>query len=149
MENRHGLVVGAVATRATGTAEREAALELVERHRKERRRITLGADKGYDVADFVRALSARKVTPQIAVNGAVSKLGTPRRTPLDGRTLRHPGYAASQRHRKRIEEVFGWIKAQAGFAKAKVRGLARVDAAFTMMAAYSLRRLAGLAAAAP
>ena len=150
MENRHGLVVGAMATRATGTAEREAALELVDRHRRRRRRITLGADKGYDVAEFVRALRARKVTPHIAVNGAVSKLGNARRTLIDRRTLRHPGYGASQRHRKRIEEVFGWIKAQAGFAKAKVRGLERVDAAFTIMAAaYNLRRLAGLAAAAP
>jgi len=90
------------------------------------------------------------VTPHIAVNGAVSKLGTPRRTLIDRRTRRHPGYGASQRHRKRIEEVFGWIKTQAGFAKAKVRGVERVDAAFTMMAAaYNLRRLAGLAAAAP
>jgi IS5 family transposase len=150
MENRHGLVVGAMVTRATGTAEREAALDLVERHRKGRRRITIGADKGYDVADFVRALRARKVTPHIAVNGAMSKLGTPRRTLIDRRTRRHPGYGASQRHRKRIEEVFGWIKTQAGFAKAKVRGVARVDAAFVMVAAaYNLRRLAGLAAAAP
>jgi transposase len=150
MENRHGLVVGAMVTRATGTAEREAALDLVERHRKGRRRITIGADKGYDVADFVRALRARKVTPHIAVNGAMSKLGTPRRTLIDRRTRRHPGYGASQRHRKRIEEVFGWIKTQAGFAKAKVRGVARVDAAFVMVAAaYNLRWLAGLAAVAP
>ena len=150
MENRHGLVVGAMATRATGTAEREAALELVDRHRNGRRRITLGADKAYDVAEFVPALRARKVTPHIAVNGAVSKLGKVRRTLIDRRTRRHPGYETSQRHRKRIEEIFGWIKTQAGFAKAKVRGLARVDAAFTMMAAaYNLRRLAGLAAAAP
>lgn len=146
MENRHGLVVGALATRATGTAEREATLTLLERHTG-RHRITLGADKAYDVADFVRHLRDRRVTPHIAVNGAVSKLGRVRRTLIDRRTLRHAGYAASQRHRKRIEEVFGWIKAQAGFAKAKVRGLAKIDTAFTMMAAaYNLRRLVRLTA---
>jgi hypothetical protein len=150
MENRHGLVVGAMATRATGTAEREAALDLVDSHRKGRRRMTLGAHRSDDVANVVRTLRAREVTPHVAVNGAVSKLGTPRRTFIDRRTLRHAGYGASQRHRKRIEEVFGWIKAQAGFAKAKVHGVARVDAAFTMMAAAcNPGRLAGLAATAP
>lgn len=150
MENRHGLVVGAVATRATGTAEREATLELLDRHHRGRRRITLGADKAYDVAAFIGELRQRKVTPHIAVNGALSKLGRVRRTVLDGRTLRHRGYGKSQRHRKRIEEVFGWIKAQAGFAKTKVRGLRKVDNAFTMMAAaYNLRRLASLARSAP
>jgi Transposase DDE domain len=106
-----------VATRATGTAEREATLTLLDRHRHGRRRITLGADKAYDVAAFIGELRQRKVTPHIAVNDAVSKLGRVRRTVLDGRTLRHAGYAASQRHRKRSEEVFGWIKAQAGFAR--------------------------------
>lgn len=82
------------------------------------------------------------VTPHIAVNGALSKLGRPRRTVLDRHTVLHECYASSQRHRKRI-------KAQAGFPRAKVRGLAKVDAVFTMMAAaYKLRRLAGLAATA-
>lgn len=147
MENRNGLVVGAVATRATGTAEREATLMLLDRHRKGRRRITLGADKAYDVADFIGELRRRTVTPHIAVNGALSKLGRPRHTVIDGRTTRHAGYSVSQKRRKRIEEIFGWIKAQAGFAKAKVRGLAKVDTSFTMMAAaYNLRRLASLTA---
>jgi len=145
MENRNGLVVGAVATRATGTDERQATLTLLDRHKRGRRRITLGADKAYDVADFIGELRRRTVTPHIAVNGAISKLGRPRRTVIDGRTMRHPSYRASQKRRKRIEEIFGWIKAQAGFAKAKVRGLSKVDASFTMMAAaYNLRRLATL-----
>lgn len=146
MENRHGLVVGAMATRATGTAEREAALALLDRHRGTKRRLTLGADKAYDVAAFIGELRSRRVTPHVAVNGAVSKLGRMRRTALDGRTLRHPGYGLSQRRRKTIEEVFGWAKATAGLARVKVRGLARVDAAFTMVAAaYNLRRLANIA----
>ena len=107
MENRHGLVVGAVAIRATGTAEREATLALLERHRTGRGRITLGADKAYDVAAFIGELRRRTVTPHIAVYGAVSKLGRARRTALDGRSARHEGYALRQRHRERIEEVFG------------------------------------------
>lgn len=107
MENRHGLVAGAIVTLATGTAEREATLTLLDRHHRGQRRITLGADKAYDVAAFIGELRQRKVTPHIAVNGARSKLGRVRRTALDGRTLRHDGYASSYRHRKRIEEVFG------------------------------------------
>lgn len=93
--NRHGLVVGAVAARASGTAEREAALTPLDRHRTGRRRVTLGADKAYDVADFIKELRSRPVTPHVAVNGAASKLGRVRRALLDGRTLRHPGYAQS------------------------------------------------------
>ena len=146
-ENRHGLMVGAMATHATGTVEREAALALVDKHCRSKRRVTLGADKAYDVAAFIGDLRARDVTPHVAVNGAVSKHGVVRSTALDGRTLRHPGYATSQRRRTTIEEVFGWAKAAAGFVEAKVRGLARVDAAFTMVAAaYNLRRLANLGA---
>ena len=124
MENRHGLVVGAMATRATGTAEREAALALIDKHRGTKRRMSLGADKAYDVAAFIGELRRRRVTPHIAVNGAVSKLGRVRRTALDGRTLRHASYDASQRRRKTIEEVFGWAKVTAGLARVKVRGLA-------------------------
>ena len=149
MENRHGLVVGAMATRATGTAEREAALALIDKHRGTKRRMSLGADRAYDVAAFIGELRRRRVTPHIAVNGAVSKLGRVRRTALDGRTLRHASYDASQRRRKTIEEVFGWAKVTAGLARVKVRGLARVAAAFNMVAAaYNLRRLANIAAAA-
>lgn len=141
MENRHGLAVQALLGHATGTAEREAALTMIDRHAP-KRRITLGADKAYDVTAFVGALRTRKVTPHIAVNGSVSKTGKVRKTAIDGRTKRHPGYAFSQVCRKRIEEVFGWIKAQAGFAKVKVRGRHKVEAVFTFaVVAYNLIRI--------
>jgi transposase len=146
MENRHGLVIGGIATLATGTAEREAALELIDNHRR-RRRITVGADKAYDVADFVTTLRRRAVSAHIAIDGHLSKTGKPRATAVDRRTTRHPGYAVSQRCRKRIEEVFGWIKASAGLAKVKLRGRSRVDAAFTLaLVAYNLIRLPKLLA---
>lgn len=146
MENRHGLVVGGGASLATGTAEREGALALVDGHRG-RRRITLGADKAYDVAEFVASLRARSVSPHISIDGHLSTTGKPRKTAVDGRVTRHVGYEISQRCRKRIEEVFGWIKASAGLAKVKVRGRARVDAAFTLaLAAYNLVRLPKLLA---
>lgn len=142
MENRHGLVVGSLVTRATGTAEREAALALLDRHRPAGRRMTLGADKAYDIAPFVADLRERRITPHIAVNAHRTKTGKRRRTLIDGRTTRHAGYAVSQRVRKRIEEAFGWIKAAAGFAKTRFRGTERVDAAFTLLtAAYNLVRL--------
>jgi len=143
MENRHGLAVGGVVSQATGTAEREEALALVDRHRgKSKRRITLGADKAYDVMKFIGDLRSRSITPHIAIDGHLSSTGVPRRTAVDGRTLRHVGYAISQRCRKRIEEVFGWAKSSAGFAKVKLRGRARVNAVFTIgLAAYNLIRL--------
>jgi transposase len=148
MENRHGLVVGGSATLATGTAEREAALALLDSRRRSRRRITLGADKAYDVADFVAALRARSVSPHVTIDGHLSKTGKPRKTSVDRRITRHAGYAISLRCRKRIEEVFGWIKSSAGLAKIKLRGRGRVDAAFTMaLAAYNLIRLPRLLAA--
>jgi transposase len=146
MENRNGLAVEAALTRATGTAEREAALIMLGR-RRSKRRITLGADKAYDVTAFAEDLRKRKVTPHIAVDGRVSKLGVVRKTAVDGRTTRHPGYRASQILRKRIEEVFGWIKAQAGLAKVKVRGRAKAEAVFTFaVAAYNLIRIPKLLA---
>jgi len=149
MENRNGLAVDAVLTRATGTAEREAALAMLGR-RKSKRRITLGADKAYDVTAFVEDLRGRNVTPHIAINGAVSKLGTVRKTAVDHRTTCQPGYRISQVCRKRIEEVFGWIKAQAGLAKIKLRGCARADAVFTFaVAAYNLIRIPKLLAECP
>ena len=152
MENRNGLVVGGGVTQATGTAEREAALALVDarpdRSRGSRRRITLGADKAYDVTAFVEDLRARAVTPHIAVNGHLTKTGKRRRSAIDNRTTHHAGYAVSQRCRKRIEEVFGWLKTAAGMAKTKFRGRSRVDAAFTLgLAAYNLIRLPKLLAA--
>jgi transposase len=148
MENRHGLVVGGCATLATGKAEREAALALLDSGPAySGRRITLGADKAYDVADFVAALRARAVSPHIAIDGHLTKTGRRRRTAIDRRITRHAGYAVSQRCRKRIEEVFGWIKSSARLAKVKLRGRARVDAAFTLaLAAYNLIRLPKLLA---
>lgn len=147
MENRHGLAVDGHLTLATGTAEREAALQMLDR-RPGRRRITLGADKAYDVRQFVKDLRVRRITPHIAVDGHLGSRGLPRTTAVDGRTKRHPGYAISQRCRKRIEEVFGWIKTAAGLAKVKLRGRQKVEAAFTLgLVAYNLIRLPKLLAA--
>ncbi len=143
MENRNGLAVGGVVSQATGTAEREQALALIDRHLgRSNRRVTLGADKAYDVTSFIGQLRERSVTPHIAIDGHLSKTGKPRKTAIDGRALRHTGYAISQRCRKRIEEVFGWAKSSAGLAKVKRRGRVRVDAVFTMaLVAYNLIRL--------
>ena len=135
MENRHALVVDTRLSLATGTAEREGALDMVAA-RPGRHRITLGADKAYDVAGFVADLRQSNVTPHVAQNT------TNRRSAIDARTTRHPGYAVSGRVRKRIEEVFGWSKAVAGFRKTRHRGLARVGWMFTLTAtAYNLVRL--------
>ncbi len=147
MENRNGLLVGACLTRATGTAEREAALALLDAHRPGRRRITLGADKAYDVAAYVEALRARRITPHIARDDHVTKTGKRRRTSIDGRTMRHSGYAASLRIRKRIEESFGWIKTTGGLAKTRHKGIKRVGWMFELTAAaYNLVRLPKLLA---
>jgi hypothetical protein len=86
------------------------------------RRITLGADKGYDAASFVGDLRQMAVTPHIAKNDTVTKTGKRRRSAIDARTTRHPGYAASQRVRKRIEEAFGWAKTVAGLGKTNCAG---------------------------
>jgi transposase len=149
MENRNGLAVAGKVSRATGTAEREAALALIDRQPRRRRRITLGGDKAYDVTAFIHDLRARSVAPHIAIDGHRTKTGKRRKTAIDRRTTRHAGYEVSQRCRKRIEEVFGWVKGAAGLAKVKLRGRARVDAAFTLaLAAYDLIRLPKLLAAA-
>ena len=142
MENRNGLVVGAVTTRASGHAERLAALALIAPYAERPRPVTLGADKGYDSGDFVMELREQTVTPHLAQNQSG------RRSAIDGRTTRHPGYAISQRIRKRIEEAFGWAKTVAGLRKMRHRGLAKVDWQFTLaMAAYDLVRLPKLLAA--
>jgi len=136
MENRNGLIVGAVATRASGHAERLAALHLVEPHADRPRAITLGGDKGFDTQDFVAELREINVTPHVAQNTNA------RRSAIDGRTTRHPGYDVSLRIRKRIEEAFGWAKTVAGLRKARHRGLPKIDWQFTFaMAAYNLIRL--------
>jgi transposase len=136
MENRSGLIIGAVATRASGHAERLAALHLLEPHADRPQKITLAGDKGFDTQDFVAELREINVTPHVAQNT------NGRRSAIDGRTTRHPGYAISQRIRKRIEEAFGWAKMVAGLRKARHRGLPKVDWQFTFaMAAYNLVRL--------
>jgi transposase len=141
MENRHGLIVDAMLTPATGTAERDAAEAMLGRQAG-RHQATLGADKGYDSAGFVAALRTLNVTPHIAQNTSG------RRSAIDGRTTRHPGYAVSQRTRKRIEESFGWIKTVGGLRKTRHRGTARVGWMFTLSAAAcNLVRLPKLLAA--
>jgi transposase len=141
MENRNGLIVGAVTTTATGHAERWAALTLIEPHAAAPQSVTLGADKGYDSADFVTSLRDKAVTPHVAQNTSG------RRSAIDDRTASHPGYALSQRIRKRIEEAFGWAKTVAGLRKMRHRGLLKVDWQFTLaMAAYDLIRLPKLLA---
>lgn len=150
MENRSGLVVQAHLSQASGTAEREAAIHMVNRQSPgSSRRITLGADKGYDAASFVGDLRQMAVTPHIAKNNAVTKTGKRRRSAIDARTTRHPGYEVSQRVRKRIEEAFGWVKTVGGLAKTKLRGTKRVAFKFTFtMAAYNLIRMPRLLEAA-
>jgi transposase len=141
MENRNGLIVGAVTTRASGHAERLAALALIEPHAERPQPVTLGADKGYDAGEFVMELRDKAVTPHVAQNTSC------RRSAIDGRTTRHPGYAISQRIRKRVEEAFGWAKTVAGMRKMRHRGLPKVDWQFTLaMAAYDLVRLPKLLA---
>jgi transposase len=140
MENRHGLVVNATVTPATGTAEREAALALVDAQAPTRR-ITLGGDRNYDTAAFVDALRERQVTPHVAQHT------TQRTSAIDGRTTRHPGYAISQQKRKRVEEVFGWVKTVGLLRKVKLRGVRRVDWLFTFaVAVYNLVRIRNLVA---
>ena len=140
MENRHGLVVDAELTRASGHAERLAALAMLDRLPIVGP-VTLGADRGFDARDFIMELRERQVTPHIAQNTSG------RRSAIDGRTTRHPGYGASQRVRKRIEEALAWIKTIAGQSRTKLRGLARVRWTFTLAAAaYNLVRLPRLLA---
>jgi transposase len=140
MENRNGLFVDARLTKVSGHAERLAALDMVEPLADRPNPITLGADKGYDAADFVMELREINVTPHVAQN-------TTRRSAIDGRTTRHPGYDISQRIRKRIEEGFGWIKTIGGMRKPKYRSREKVAWHFTFTAAaYNLIRLPKLMA---
>jgi transposase len=140
MENRHGLCVDLQIASATGTAERDTALRMLRRQARHGiRPTTLGADKGYHCRDFVRRLRRRGIRPHLAcVRG--------RRTPgLDGRTTRHEGYRLSQRLRKKVEEIFGWMKTIGGLRKSRVRGVARTQhASYLVSAAYNLLRLSRL-----
>jgi len=136
MENRTGLVVNVTVTQATGTAERDTALDMLEQV-PGARRITVGADKNYDTGDFVTECRDMNVTPHVA-----------RRqwTHLDQRTVRHPGYQVSQRVRKRVEEIFGWIKTVGGGRKLRYTGIERNQLwAELTVAAYNLVRMAKLA----
>jgi transposase len=142
MENRHGLVVDAQVTQATGMAERETALQMVER-RPRTRRVTVGADKGYDTHDFVGALRELMATPHVAQN--VSGRGSA----IDARTTRYLGYAISQWKRKRVEEVFGWLKTIGLLHKARHKGEDRVNWMFVFATAvYNLIRIRNLTEAA-
>jgi transposase len=139
IENRQGLIVDAMATQADGRAERDAALLMVQAqwHRTPWRRRTLGADKAYDVREFIDLTRELGTTPHVTQN-----LNRPGGSALDGRTTRHEGYAMSQHARPRIEPAFGWLKTIAWMRKVKLRGLAKVDWLFVFAsAAYNLIRL--------
>jgi Transposase DDE domain len=141
MENRHGLIVDGRLGEATGTAERDEAEAMVATI-PGRHRITVGGDKSFDTAGFVAAMKRLKATPHVTQNTSH------RRSAIDRRTTRHPGYAVSQRLRKRIEEGFGWIKEIALQRRARHRGKDRVGWQFTLAAAaYNLIRLPKLLAA--
>jgi transposase len=139
-ENRNGLVVDTRLTLATGTAEREAAVEMLAQ-KAVAKRITLGADRAYDTRGFVENLRDLQVTPHVAQND------TNRKSAIDERTTRHAGYEISQRKRKRVEEVFGWLKTIALQRKTRFRGPDRVGWMFTFAAAaYNLVRMRNLMA---
>lgn len=135
MENRHGLVVDACVVTASGTAERDAGLALLQS--VPTRATTVGGDKAYDTRAWVESVRALGLAPHVAQAP---------RSAVDARTTRHPGYALSQRIRKRIEEVFGWMKTIGGLRKLRHRGTARVEWQFLFVAAaYNLVRLRTLA----
>jgi transposase len=139
IENRNGLVVDTELLRCNGTAERDAGMLMAERV-EGIKPITLGADKGYDTKDFVTEMRSMNVTPHVAQNDK-----RPGGSAIDGRTTRHAGYQVSQRKRKRIEEVFGWVKTVAMLRKTRHRGVETVGWVFTFTAAaYNLVRMRNL-----
>ncbi len=140
MENRHALLVDFQVEPADGHAERRAAIAMADERLPGSRRITLGGDKGYDTRDFVADCRTLKITPHVAQNHA-----RPGGSALDARTARHPGYAVSQWIRKRVEEVFVWMKTVGGLRRTRYRGRARVQMhAYLVAAAYNLLRIARL-----
>ena len=147
MDNRHGLAVDGRVTRATGTAERDASEAILKaKARAAGGRITVGEDKAYDTADHVAHLRAAGVTPLVTQNNGETKTGRRRRSAIDGRTTRHPGYAMSQSRRAMIECIFGWCKQHGTMRKTKLRGIARVAASFMLnLIAYNLVRIPKLA----
>ena len=139
VENRNGLIVDSRVWEATGTAERYAALEMLQ-ELPGSGRVTVGGDKGFDTADFVRECRNMWVTPHVAQN-----LGRRGGSAIDNRTTLHQGYALSQKKRKRIEECFGWLKTIALMRKVRHRGTLKVDWIFTFAcAAYNLVRMRNL-----
>jgi transposase len=144
VENRNGLIVNAEVFTANGTAERDAALVMLEQI-PGGKQVTVGGDKGFDTRDFVAECRHLGVTPHVAQN-----LGRRGGSAIDGRTTHHPGYRLSQKKRKRIEECFGWLKTIALLRKVRHRGVCKVDWIFTLAcAAYNLVRMRNLAAAVP
>jgi transposase len=142
VENRNGLIVAAEVFQANGTAERDAALVMLEKL-PGTQPVTVGGDKGFDTQGFVAECRNMNVTPHVAQNHKRNGGSA-----IDGRTTRHPGYAISQRKRKRIEECFGWLKTIALMRKLRHRGVCKVDWIFTFAcAAYNLVRMRNLAAA--
>ena len=139
MENRNGLAVDGTLTRSSGAAESAAALAMVSDLPAKSK--TVGGDKGYDTKDFVMELRELGITPHVTQNTYETDKAK-RRSAIDGRTTRHPGYGVSQKKRKRIEEIFGWLKTIAGLRQSKFRGLERVGMSFTFaLAAYNLIRI--------
>lgn len=146
MENRHGLCVDFQVTSATGTSETEAALEMLKAQRELHgvQPHTVGADKGYHQQKFVEGCRAQEIIPHVAEQNKRKVAG------LDGRTTRTPEYALSQRLRKRVEEIFGWMKTVGGFRKTRVKGIIRTQMqGYWVAAAYNLVRLARLEAGPP
>jgi transposase len=140
MENRNGLLVQTFLTEATGRAERETAMLMVEAI-PNGNRVTLGGDKNYDTRELVRELRRMNITPHVAQNN------TNRSSAIDQRTTRHRGYQVSQRKRKRVEQSFGWMKIVGMLRKVKLRGIEKVGWLFTFTgAAYNLCRLRNLMA---
>ena len=127
-ENRNGLAVAELVTQASGTAERAAAEKMLGKNASPHTRITVGADKAYDVAEHVARLRAKNITPHIAVNAYVTKTGQARKASIDGRTTRHKGYSLSQGKRNMIERMVGWDTQHGTMRKTKYRGLAGVAA---------------------
>jgi transposase len=139
MENRNGIAVNGCVTLAEGRAEVEAAVAMVEEIPGQHR-VTVGGDKAYDTKEFVQEMRDHRVTPHVALKAT---------TIIDARTTRHSGYAISQQKRKRVEEIFGWLKTIGGLRKTRHRGVERVGWMFTFaLAAYNLVRMRNLAAAA-
>ena len=139
MENRSGLPVAGCTTEAITDAEWEAAQQMLAEVTRSKKRITIGADAGYDYPRFVNSMRELNITPHVAQH-------TRRSSAIDGRTTRHPGYEISLKKRKRIEQIFGWLKTTAAMRKVRHRGRALVQWMFTLaLAGYSLVRMRTIA----